>query len=90
MSIDQIIALVIALGGGVFFREIVLGAWKWLTGRQERERKTLQQVMRDLDSESSYRRRLAEHAAELRRILIENGLSDKLPDFPTREKEIHD
>lgn len=84
MTTDQIIALIAVLGGGVFFRELVTGVWKWLTGRQTHERNTLRAALRDLDLEASYRRRVEEHASEVRRIAIEHGLADELPPFPDR------
>ena len=85
MSTDQIIALIIALGGGAALREIVVGVYRWVTGGQARERDALRAAMSDLDSESAYRRRVVEHAHEIRRIAIDHGIhADDLPPFPPR------
>lgn len=84
MTTDQAIALLVALGGGAFIREIVTGLWKWATGRQESERSTIQKAWADLDSETAYRRRVTEHAHELRRRLIDLGHGDDLAPFPSR------
>lgn len=85
MTTDQTIALIIALGGGAALREITVGLYRWITGGQARERSALRQAMTDLDHEASWRRRTAEHAHELRRMLLDRGVpSDELPDFPAR------
>ena len=85
MSTDQIIALIMALGGGAALREIVVGVYRWLTGGQARERAALRAAMSDLDSEAAYRRRVVEHAHEIRRIAIDHGIHiEDLPPFPPR------
>lgn len=85
MTTDQLITLIVALGGGVFLREAGVGIYHWATGGQARERSALRQAMTDLDAESAYRRRVTEHAHEVRRIAIDHGIpSDALPPFPTR------
>lgn len=86
MTTDQMIALIVAVGGGAFVREIVVGLWRWLTGRQTRERSTIQRALRDLDRESPYRRRVEEHASEVRRIAVNHGLADELPPWPERRR----
>ena len=83
LTFEQTIALIIALGGGVFFREIWTGAWKWFTGRQTRERDSLQLALRRYDKEAERRRKLEEYASSLRRIIIEAGLEKLLPPFPS-------
>ena len=83
MTTDQIITLIVALGGGAFLREAGMGVYRWATGRQARERSSLRRAMADLDTESAYRRRVVEHAHEIRRIAIDHGIpSDELPPFP--------
>lgn len=85
MSTDQIIALIIALGGGAALWEFAVGVYRWLTGGQARERAALRAAMTDLDSEAAYRRRVVEHAHEIRRIAIDHGIpAEDLPPFPPR------
>ena len=86
---ETITALILALGGGATFREIVSGLHKLLTGQQTRERDSNQLLIKDnkelqltVDAEAARRRRVEEHASELRRIIIENGLKDQLPEYP--------
>lgn len=83
MTTEQIITLVVGLGTGGLLRELVVGIWHWATGRQTAERSAVQQAWRDLDSEMAYRRRVSEHAHELRTMLIAAGV-DELPPFPSR------
>ena len=70
--------------------------WRWrlrarngrviATGESHtRERDALRAAMSDLDSESAYRRRVVEHAHEIRRLAIDHGIpADELPPFPPR------
>lgn len=81
------IALLVALGGGAFLREVGTGLWKLLTGRQDRERTALRQALRDFDAESALRRQWTECAHELRLIAIQAGVPrDQLPEFPSRSR----
>lgn len=85
MTTDQLITLIIALGGGAFLREAVVGVYRWATGGQARERSALRQALADLDAESAHRRRVTEHAHELRRMLIDQGVpTEDIPPFPAR------
>ena len=85
MTTDQLITLIVALGGGAFLREAGVGIYRWATGGQARERSALRQATTDLDTEAAYRRRVTEHAHEVRRIAIDHGIpSDALPPLPAR------
>lgn len=89
MTTDQLISLVVAFGGGAFIQQGIKGIYWWVTGRQSRERSALRQAMTDLDTEAAYRRRVTEHAHEVRRIAIDHGIpSDELPPFPARNQPV--
>ena len=74
----------IASGGVVLiFRELIPGLWKWLTGRQHRERNLLQVAYRDLDRETAARRVAQEELHHLRARVIQTGRQDLLiPQHP--------
>ena len=82
LTTDQVITLVLGLGAGGLLREVVMGLWRWLTGRQDAERAQVQQAWRERDEEATRRRQLSEYAHQLRVILIAHGLGDKAPPFP--------
>lgn len=85
MTTDQIITLIVALGGGAFLREIAVGVYRWLTGGQSREQTALRQALAEVDAEAAHRRRVTEHAHELRRMLIDQGVpTEDIPAFPAR------
>lgn len=92
MSIEEIATLILALGGGAFFREIGQGIIRLFTGRQAKEKGDLQEAIKgrreaqlERDDADAHRRILAEYASELRTLLIERGMSrDEIPPFPTR------
>lgn len=93
------VALVItAVGGSAIAPAIVKGLQGVLTGafqtRRTREQELradvascearLDEVREERDHADSRARRLAEHASEVRRIALENGLtSDQLPPWPS-------
>lgn len=82
MTTDQVITLVLGLGAGGLLREVVMGLWRWLTGRQDAERNQVQQAWRERDEEATRRRQISEYAHQLRVILIAHGLGDEAPPFP--------
>lgn len=89
MTIEQIVALLAALGVGGALGEAVKGLWRLFTGRQQVEQTLLQQYRADAEEyrrqrneADAYRRIMAEHASELRRILLNAGYPGPLPDFP--------
>lgn len=92
---QSIVTAAVALGG----RELVVGGWKWLTGRAGRERSRMQdlqaerqkaederdQAQAERDAEATFRRALEEHVGWLRLRLIGAGVPMHLiPPTPTR------
>ena len=83
MTATEWAAIITALGVGATSKELVGGAIAWLTGRQEVERTRARRIIIERDHAESDRRRMAEHASELRRLLIEKGVpTDELPPWP--------
>ena len=79
------VAIIAALGGGVFVEKAVTGVYKWLTGGHERERDALQQALGEADAEAAYRRVLQETLSETRRVAFDRGIrQEDLPPFPKR------
>lgn len=83
MTTDQLITLLIGIGAGGMVKELVTGAWRWVTGRQATERSTIQRAWADLDAETMRRRRAEEYAYRLRSLMIERGWGTELPEFPS-------
>lgn len=76
MQVAEVAALIAAMGGGAVLPAVVKGLAGWLSGRQVEERLFVQRAERD-------RRLLWEHAAHLRRMLIEYGVEPgELPAWP--------
>lgn len=83
MTATEWAAVLTALGAGATGKELLMGLWKWLSGRQDAERLEMRRLRADLDRAEADRRRISEHASELRRILIEAGTpADRLPPWP--------
>jgi hypothetical protein len=89
----NIVALVVALLGvggiGVFFREIVgiITLIRNGVSAKESKRKNDLVAQRDYEYqraeiETSNRLTLVDHVSQLRRLFIENGMEDLLPDWP--------
>ena len=92
---QSIMTAAVALGG----RELVVGGWKWFTGRAGRERDRLRELLADRDkaederdhalaerdAEATFRRALEEHVGWLRLRLIGAGVPmHMIPPTPTR------
>lgn len=91
--LDNPVALVVAILGsaglGGFLREIFSGLTKLRSGVSAKESGRKRDLVTERDfefdraeAESRNRRRLEEYASQLRRSLVENGLSHLLPTFP--------
>lgn len=78
------LAIIAALGLGSILPKIVEGIIGWLTGRQDAERRRIRELAHESAHESAKRRMYAEHASELRRMLLDLGLTQAdLPPWPT-------
>ena len=85
MTASEWAAILTALGVGAAAKELVTGVWAWLTGRQDAERGRIRRIIAERDHAEAERRHIAEHASELRRMLIENGTpSTQLPPWPSQ------
>lgn len=85
ISLAGVAAIITALGGGVALRSLAGGIVSHYTGRAERERTTIQSATRARDDEATYRRMVAEHASQVRRIAIDHGVPvEQLPPWPRR------
>lgn len=89
MTTTEILAIIAALGGGAALREAVGGLWRWVSGRQRRERDALRQAYMEIDDANAARaaasRRAAawsEYAMVLRRVIIRHGGSELIPPAP--------
>ena len=97
MTTEQTIALIAALGIGTIARELITGLARWITGKQERERSAYRALLADADRahaaveteraradrEATHRRIVAEHAYQLRHLLIDLGApAADIPPFP--------
>lgn len=96
----QTIALLIGAGGlGGMLTALLKGLQDWRSGEHQREKERNLDAMAQRDSayierdkaleyadeQAAERRRMAEHASELRRLLIEDGRDLKdIPPFPSR------
>lgn len=80
MTTEQAIALIIAaFGTGGLATQVIPGLWRWITGKQARERDLIRKAYAEADAEARERRRLAEEVATLRLILIRQGLAHLIP-----------
>lgn len=85
VGLTEITAILTALGVGGALPTLAKGAISHYTGRAEKERATIRSVTRDHDAEATYRRLVAEHASQVRRIAIDHGVPvEQLPPWPTR------
>lgn len=94
----QMLALIIGAGGlGGLLTQLLRGVQEWRSGEHAREKernldaisqrdvavKERDRAVDALDAEMAYRRQLAEHASQLRRLLIEHGTHPAdLPTWP--------
>lgn len=86
MDLTQIIALLAALGGGTVIPTLFKGI-RSRTAQGKRRRDEVDRAWRHADSEASARRRIAEHASHLRRLLyaapcVETSSIPPWPDLP--------
>jgi len=86
MTVEQLTALVIALGSA----PVVLKLIDWFkatrSGRAQAEKRSNRMALNQLEEEMTYRRIMQEYASQLRRLLIDMGFpEDKLPAWPTRK-----
>lgn len=94
----QTLALLIGAGGlGGLLTQLLRGVQEWRSGEHAREKernldaisqrdvavKERDRAVDELDAEIAYRRQVAEHASQLRRLLIEHGTDPTdLPAWP--------
>ncbi len=91
MTATEWAAVLTALGVGAAAKELVTGLWAWMSGRQDAERGRMRRVIAERDHAEADRRRISEHASELRRLLIERGTpSTELPPWPIPADHHHD
>lgn len=86
MTVEQLTALVLALGIG----PIVLKLIDWVkairSGKAADEKQRNRMALSQLEEEMTYRRVMQEYASRLRRLLIDIGFpEDKIPEWPVRK-----
>ena len=64
----------ISAGGVLTLREIAVGIYKWVTGRQDAERSAMHSAWSERDEEATRRRKAEEDAHALRMMLIEHSV----------------
>ena len=92
MTPEQWVTGIVAVAGALGIREFAPGFVAWLTGRADRERDRVAELMRerdaaeaDLDVETTYRRKVEEFASlVVRAFYLKGGTADELPAWPTR------
>jgi len=100
---QTIVAIIAAVGGGALVPEIIRAVRTAVTGRaaKERDAVSMERARADqeraradradarADMEATNRRRTAEYASSLRRMLVENGIqTDEIPGWPEATKTI--
>ena len=89
---QTVIAGIIGVLGALGAQHLIPGLMRLATGKADREKLRVQQLIRERDEAEaerdhaeSYRRRVEEMASETRRIALEAGVARAdLPDWPTR------
>lgn len=86
MTWQELAALASALGIGSLLSSGVPFLWRWITGAEKRRRTDADKAWEQRDTESRRRRRIEEHAHELRRMLIEAPCikPSDIPSWPSR------
>lgn len=97
MTVQDIVALISALGGGAVLLRLIQSLGKWIGGKAGRERDAVEyerrradeaqrradDAERALDREAVIRRKQAEYSSLLRRKMIENGVPEEsIPAWP--------
>jgi hypothetical protein len=86
MTVEQLTALVLALGVGPITLKLIDWIKAIRSGKAADERRRNRMALNQLENEMSYRRILEEYASRLRRLLIDIGFpEDKIPDWPARK-----
>ncbi|MCY4726689.1 hypothetical protein NYO98_10405 [Nocardioides sp. STR2] len=82
-TIQAVVALITALGVGTILPEIGKAAIGYFTNRRPREQKENNRLRRERDTAEANARIAREHASNVRRIAIDNGVDPaKFPPFP--------
>lgn len=92
MTVEQLTALVIALGSAPVVLKLIDWAKATRSGRANAEKQRNRNALGRLveaeekaEDEATYRRIIQEYASELRRLLIDWGYpKERLPDYPVR------
>lgn len=73
-SLALLTTAIAAIATGFGFKELLLGAGGWFSGRNAREKARVQQALTDRDEAETERRILEEYATKCRLKLIELGV----------------
>lgn len=95
MTPEMATAIIVALGGASLVPKIFDGIIAWRTGKAAAEKNKNRSALGRLveaeeraDDEAEYARAMERFAARLERMLIQLGVpEDKMPAWPTRDKE---
>jgi hypothetical protein len=97
VTVQDIVALISALGGGAVLLRLIQSLGKWIGGKAGRERDAVEyerrradeaqrradEAERELDHEAMVRRKQAEYSSLLRRKMIEHGVPEEsIPAWP--------
>jgi len=86
MTIEQLTALVLALGIGPIALKLIDWVKALRSGKAASEKQRNRMALSQLEEEMSYRRVMQEYASKLRRMLIDLGIpEDKIPEWPVRK-----
>ena len=87
MTPEHVTALVLALGGATIIPKIIEGWRASKSGEARAEKARHRMFLNEAEETTSYLRVMQEHAAELRRILIDWGFpKEQLPPWPVRKR----
>lgn len=84
MTTEQWMTLAALVGGTLGGRELVMGLWRWLSGRQRAQQELVARLNDELDGANAYRRALEELVAQQRQVMIANGIGHLMPPPPRR------
>ena len=86
MSVEQITALVLAVGVGPIALKLIDWFKALRSGKARDEKQRNRMALGQLEEEMSYRRVMQEYASKLRRMLIDLGIpEERIPEWPTRK-----
>jgi hypothetical protein len=86
MTVEQLTALVLALGVGPIALKLIDWIKAIRSGKAASEKQRNRMALNQLEEEMSYRRVMQEYASRLRRMLIDLGIPEEhIPEWPARK-----